>query len=263
MTEPTKKKKTKQHELLAVEGDLKGQFDKILEETRTTLSKKANHFMGMHRTLRMVDEKRVHEEEAAVLHQEMVTTVPKKLKWTVKTCVKYFDLLLQKEKTNQAASADLEIDGEHIAENVPAICLLALEDRLKKFRTAVCEEIPTLAPGKKWVPDTTKGKDVWVSEVPEKKEKTEQMLKPFVMYEATKEHPAQVDKLTENRTVGVFTVDIWSGMLSPAQKADVLERCDKAIRAIKKAKQRANQTEVIKDNLGKKLFDYILGDLGS
>lgn len=260
-TTETKKKKAKLHEILAVEGDLRGQAEKILAETKTVFSKKANNFMGSHRTLKMVEENRAAEEEAGAQYVEMVTTVPKRLTWTAKTLVKYVDLLLQKEKTNQTASADLVIDDVLIAEQVPAMCLLALEDRMKKFRTLVCDEIPTLAPGKKWVKDDIRGKDVWKSEIPEVREKTEQVLKPFVMYEATDKHPAQVEKLSEHKVVGTFTTDHWSGMLSPAQKAELIERVDKTIRAIKRARQRANQAEVIKEKMGKALFDYVLGDL--
>ena len=77
------------------------------------------------------------------------------------------------------------------------------------------------------------------------------------MYDATKEHPAQVESITTDVAIGKITVNNWSGMLSPAQKSILLGKIDTLIRAVKKARQRANTTEVVKVNIGDKLFDFI------
>jgi len=72
-------RKQKLHELLAVESDLKNKFHQIAEETAVTFTKKADHFQGALRTLKMVDAAREHEEAAGEVRKELVTTVDDKL----------------------------------------------------------------------------------------------------------------------------------------------------------------------------------------
>jgi len=254
----TEKRPAELHEILAVDAATKGEFEKIIAEAANTFSKKADHFQGHHRELKMKDADRETEELAGETHKEMVTTVAQKLRYMSKACIKYFDVLIQKELTNQTAHADLVVDGKTLVENAPATWLLGMEDRLKKVR-AVLDDIPTLQPGVKWEADPTRGKDVWRSTFPDTKEKTEQTIKPFVLYAATKDHPAQVDKLVEYVVVGLFNIDRWSGAFSPAQKSAVMERVDNLIRGCMQARQRANKAEVVQRKAGKQIFDYLLG----
>ena len=51
----------KLHEILAVEGDLEATAKKIINEAINTFSKKADHFIEAHRSLKMFDEERQHE----------------------------------------------------------------------------------------------------------------------------------------------------------------------------------------------------------
>jgi hypothetical protein len=46
-------------------------------------------------------------------------------------------------------------------------------------------------------------------------------------------------------------------MITPARKSELLDRIDKLLRAVKKARQRANGTEVVKVNVGKSIMDFI------
>jgi hypothetical protein len=248
----------KLNEILSIENDLKGQYEKILTESKATFDKKADHFLGHHKSLKMFDQSREHEEAAQEQHKELVTTVQEKLDHSWKTLAKYFDLLLVKESTNQSACADLVVDGTVLAEKVPATFLLGMEDRLKKVRE-LYDSIPTLQPGTAWTPDATQRKGVYHAEHPEKTLRTEQTIKSKVLYEATKEHPAQLDKWTEQIPIGTYTTERWSGMLSPAEKARLMERIDTLLGAAKKARQRANQTDITKREIAKSFFEYIHG----
>lgn len=246
---------SKLHEVLAVEGDLAGQYKKIVTEATATF-KKGEHFIGATKTLTMFDDARKHEEEAGYSHRELSTTVKEKLGYVSDTVVRYFDAVMQKEATNQTASANIEIDGAVLAENVPATMLLGLETKLKDIRE-MYSSIPTLAPGIKWERDETLGPDVWVTAEPETAMKTEKTLKPFVLYDATKEHPAQVKELSDTVNVGMYKQTMVAGLLSSAEKSVLLGRVDTLIRAIKKARQRANSVDVVKISIGKKLMDFI------
>ena len=241
------------HSLLAVEGDLEGAHKRILEETKVTFTKKADHFMGSHRKLEMfVEDGITYPEE----HKKIDTTVQEKLDYMADTEIRYFDALLQKERTNQNAVADVVVDGNTIATAMPATFLLGMETRLKHLRS-VYEVIPTLQPGIEWDKDESQGKGIYKTKHTAEKLKTETIIEPVVLYEATKEHPAQVKEVSKVNTVGKYVTTNWSGMITPAEKSILLAKIDKLIRAFKQARQRANATEVVKISIGAELFAYI------
>lgn len=253
--------KSKLHQLLAVEGDLEGIYKQITKETIDTFTKRVNHFNGFIRELNWYDAEMPPEP---VERQHMMTTVKDKLDYNNDSVVRYFDALLQKEATNQVAKADLIVDGTTIATEVPATMLLGMESRLKNVRE-VYASIPTLPPNVEWVEDAQKGPNIYSRKHPEENMKTEKTFKVQVLYEAQfpKEGergdslPAQVEKVPETKNVGVYKKHVWTGVLSPAEKSLLLNRIDKLIRAVKKARQQANSTEVVKKTIGKELFDYI------
>lgn len=244
---------SKLHELLSVEGDLEGTYKKILDETSQTFTKKVDRFFGAVRTLEWFEEGNPPQPSE---YQELTTTVNKRLNYQKDAVIRYFDALLQKERTNQDAKADIIIDGVILAIDVPATFLLGLENRLKRVRETY-NRIPTLPPNIKWEKDDNKGADIYSRVHPEEQLKTEKIFKVQVLYEATKEHPAQVEKIPETKNVGVYKKEVWTGLLSSAEKSKRLGKLDSLIRAVKQARQRANMTEVVKNTIGKELFAYI------
>ena len=251
---------TQLHELLAVEGDLKGEKTKIKEETLNTFNKKPNLFVGSLRTLEMFDEGRQEEEAAGVERQEMATTVPKKLAYTSKAFSRFWDAKLQKESANQAAKADIVIDDAIFMKDVPVTFLLGMEDELKQLR-AVYDAVPTLQAGVEWIKDVQKGPGYWKAAHASSKHKTEKTVQSKIIVPASKEHPAQIREWAEDRPVGRYTTENWSGMISPAEKSIIMGKLDMVLRACKKARQRANNQEVSKVTIGKKIFDFIHIDL--
>jgi hypothetical protein len=245
--------KGKLHELLAVEADLKAIYIKVLEETKATFTKRHDHFKEHVRTLEMFDE---NAPAAPEERKAMDDTVMSKLRYQTNHVIRFMDAALQKEATNQTASAAITIDDTVIAENVPAGFLLALERFLKQIRE-VYSTIPTLPPGIEWEQDTNRGADVYKRTYPEEQFKTEKVFVPQILYEATKEHPAQVEKISETRNVGKYTRREWCSMLTPAEKSNLLTKIDQLIYATKKARQRANSVEVDKRTIGIALFNYI------
>jgi hypothetical protein len=253
----TKGKKSKLHEVLAVEADLAATAEKIMAETVVTFTKKDDHFQGFHKRLEMFDESRKQEEKGAEGSKSIVETVPSKLEYTSKSLAKYWDAVAQKERTNQEARADVVVDGVVIVEDAPATFLLGMESRLKKLR-AVLEAIPTHAPGVKWNPDPDTGKDVFISDTPQVAKREEKDFEFRVLAAATKEHPAQIEKWMSNKAVGTYITTLWTSTISPAAKSELLERCDRLSHAVKKARMRANETEVVKMNPGKAMLAFVL-----
>ena len=244
------------HELLAVEGDLEGAYKKILEETKVQFEKHPERYFGQYVQVVPFDESAPAE---APVQKELDDTIPSKLKYTEGHIIRYLDAVLQKERTNQDARANIVIDGNVIASDLPATFLLGLESKLKAIRQTIYETIPTLQPGIKWEKDESIGKEVYRRVNSDEKFRTKKIMKNHVVAEATKEHPAQVQVYSEDEKVARVITDTWCGMISPADKSALLGRVDKLIRAVKKARQKANTTEVLKPTIGKDLFKYING----
>lgn len=241
----------KLHEVLAVEGSLKSMSEKMIAEASETFTKKRGHFLGQHRSYEVIEEGSLKYGDES---KKLETTVKQKLDYVKNHLIKSFDSTFQKETTNLGATADIEIDGKVLASGVPAVYLLHLETKLKEFRMMYgC--IPTLDPGKEWKADETQ-ENVYVSSDAEQY-RTEKVVKPLMLAPATKEHPAQVDKISMDKIVGKWKTKNWSGALSPLQKSTLLNKIDALIRGVKKARMRANDTEVKKVEIGKILMDYI------
>lgn len=248
-------KTPKLHELLAVEGDLAATSKKLSDEAKVTFEKRADHFMGLATTVTMLDAARQGENTAE--EKAMVSTVADKLNYLTKPVVKHFDAVLQKDSANQEATADLVVDGATLGENLPATFLLGLENHLKRLRP-IYEAIPTLKPGLDWKKDENLGANVY--KAPSQTSfRTEKVVGYQVLYEATKEHPAQIKDWTEDKPIGRVERTETSGMLSPADKAAILGRIDTLLRAVKRARQRANGQEVQDRHIGAALFGFIHG----
>lgn len=140
------KSKPQLHQVLAVEGDLQGKAQSIIQETIKTFTGKRELFMGYSKTYEP------YQEDATPIppdFREIETTVHDKLKYAIIPLIKYLDCICQKESTNQHAFAPLVVDGKTFHECVPATLLLALENKLRAFRP-VLEAIPTLTKGVAW-----------------------------------------------------------------------------------------------------------------
>ena len=250
----------KLHEVLAVESGLQTAAKKINEETIRTFGKKDEHFVE---TTRIVSHFAEEDQKLdTVENKTMVTTVFDKLLYNANPNIRAFDAYLQKEATNQKANADIVVDDLTLASNVPATVLLGLETKLAELR-AVYEAIPTLAPGRSWQVDLSVRAEggVYKAIDSDLTFRTKRIMKPLVMSPATEHHPAQVQALQEDVAIAKITTSHRSGMITPAQKSDLLERIDKLLRAVKRARQRANAAEVEKRQIGSALFNFIHGGI--
>lgn len=241
------------HELLSVEADLEAERRTKHDKISADFESKPAQFLGQHRKLEMFHEDGIEYPEDI---KKLDATVADKLVELKVVETRYFDALLQKEATNQEAVADLIVDGNTIAEKLPATFLLGMEKRLKVLK-ATYSKAPTLQLGIDWVEDKTIGKNIFKTANPVEKLKTESVVEPVVMYEATKEHPAQIKEVTKTQNVGKYVQTTWSGMLPESKKKITLARIEALIRACKQARQRANTTKIINKSIGDKLFSYI------
>lgn len=253
----------KLHELLAVEPSLKGAVDKILAETKPVFNSKNAAYTGFSKTytpMKSEDQDTALPESKAVGY-----TVAQKIDYISQHYIKLLDVLLQKEKGNQAAVADLVITIDEggvekdliLAKAVPATLLLNLEGRFEILR-GLLDEAPTCDPNYQWAKDTN-GLGYITGEI--KTLRTKKEPRVVVLSAATKEFPAQTHLLQEDLPVGTWIQVLKSGALLVNEKSALLARVDALIRACKKARMRANDIEVGKDKMGKAIFDYLKGGL--
>ena len=137
---------------------------------------------------------------------------------------------------------------------------MGLESRLTDLR-GLMTGLPTLDASKKWEVDENRGKGYWREVNAEVRSKTEKVIDAKVLYEATKEHPAQVKEYTSDVVVGEFTTQNFSSAITSLQKANMISVIDDLIMSAKAARVKANQTEVDPIDCANKIIDVIMAPL--
>lgn len=245
---------SKLHEILAVEQSLESSSKMLTKEAMKNLGKE--HLFKGH-----VKSHQVFREDESHLKQsdEVVpvdSTAMEILDYIIKPVSKYWDCVLQKECTNQSATATLTI-GTTDFNDLPATFLLGLESKLKSLRE-VYNNIPTLTPAMTWIPNESAEKPgIFITATPEERFQTRNENDFITVSEATDHHPAQIREVSKTVNVGKFLVTYHSGMMKPVDKAAILERLDTLIQETKKARMRANNVEVVKANIGESIFKYL------
>jgi hypothetical protein len=244
------------HELLAVEGNQQTQANKVRKELESTFDKKRHLFERKIVTFTSSTE---GSEPVVEEQSDINTTVSKEIQWIKGHLTKALDLEYQIAETNTIARADVELDdGSVLLKAVPATSLLELQKRMAEL-LELAKAIPTLDPAKGFQADPAAGEGVFQARIVNR-DRTKKVPKAFVAYEATKEHPAQVQMFNEDIKTGTITTQEWSGMMTPADKAAVLDRIESLTRAIRAARSRANTAEVDRKNkIGDAIFTYIFG----
>ena len=246
---------SKLHQLVAVLNDLAGQARKILEETNQVFGQKTEHFIGMIKKTEAYDEARKQGIDG-IEEKKLVTTVPARFDYTFEKLSAELDAIFQIDLTNQQAKADLVVDDIVIATNVPAVTLLAIENKAKQWLDMVLKA-PTLDSGIEWIPDTNEGEFIFRTARPEVTRKTEKVLTPVVLAPATDKHPAQVKESTKDEPIANITTTKLSGCMSSALKAEMANRIQKLILGAKQSRCKANEQETVIGKIADKIFGYI------
>lgn len=164
-----------------------------------------------------------------------------------------FDVTATKDWANCDAKADIVVDGVTILAQVPVTYLLFLEKQLEGLGTVI-DSLPTLNRTFKWQKDENSG--VFITE-PTQTHKTKKVQKPIVMYDATPEHPAQTQMITEDEIIGHWhTTHQSGGMQRPAKEA-MQERVVNLQQAVKQAREEANNVEATPQTVASQILGYV------
>ena len=173
-----------------------------------------------------------------------------------KSLIEMFDVVATQDWANCEAKADVVVAGKTIVKAVPVTHLLFLEKQLVDLHTFI-EKLPALDTAERWSYDASQ--DCFASE-PYQSLRTKKVPKTHIKYEATKEHPAQVEMYMEDITVGTWTAVKYSGAIPAARRNAMLERVRALQDAVKTAREEANSRDVDPKKVGEAVLDYIFKD---
>jgi hypothetical protein len=151
-----------------------------------------------------------------------------------------FDITFTVDRANAAAVANIVVDGDVLAENVPAVTLIAIEKRLTDLHTMI-ESAPTLDPAELWDLDSATG--TYRSRSPQEVLKTKKVVKYVTVFAGDERHAPDIRERAEDVPVGKWTSVNFSGCLSAPEKLRLLGRVDQLRAAVREARERANAIE--------------------
>jgi hypothetical protein len=239
----------KLNQIIAVEKSVKSRAHAEITESHQQLLKPAL-LAGLSRSYRPKDEdgERVPPEATRVqLRADEV------IKRTAAALTELFDVTATKDYSNCEARADVIVDGNMLIAKAPVTYLLFLEKQLVDIHTFV-KKLPVLDPSESWIFDPAQ--DCYATEASETL-RTKKVPRNHVKAEATEKHPAQVEVYYEDITVGSWRTVKFSGALPARRVAELLERVEKLQRAVKFAREEANNHEATQHKIGEAVFSFL------
>jgi len=168
------------------------------------------------------------------------------------------DLVLTNDVGNTQAQASIVVGGVVLAEEVPVTTLMYLEKWTAHLRDFV-RALPVTDAVNAWSWNEDRG--VWQS-AEKQRVKTRKDQIPVVMYEATPEHPAQVEMVSRDVVEGFWKERLFSAALSPNARRAMLENVEALNVAVKTARERANTQEVDAKTIGEALLGFVFENGG-
>jgi len=244
---------TKLHQILALEKGLKTKREKVMTAAYQLFQKGATGpFLGISRSYQPRDD----DGEALPGEDNRVQTrVDEEIATVVEALTELIDLTVTKDAANCGATGTITVDGVDLAADVPVTTLLTLEKTLVDVRTLALE-MPVLDPSFTWEYDDAT--DSYRSEI-KQTTRTKKLRRSHVLYEATTEHPAQVEAYTEDVIVGDWDTIHFSGAVPASTRNAIVGRIEAVQKAVKVAREDANETEAPSVQIAERLLDYVFG----
>jgi hypothetical protein len=241
----------KLNQIIAIEKGVKSRVQAVIDEIYKAIQK-APLFEGLERKYQPKDD----EGDKLPGERKVVQARVADLLGTVRIAeTELMNVTAQKEQANTLASAPVIVDGKTVLGPTPVTTLLFLEKRLTDWRTLV-SKLPELDISEVWQFDADAG--IYKTE-PVQTHRTVKTQRPIVLYDATDKHPAQTQLITSDEIAGFWHTTRQSGAVPKSRKAELLERADKLLIAVKQAREAANALEAAdRVNVGGQIFEFLL-----
>jgi hypothetical protein len=240
-------------QLLSVEGQTKSSSNEQITAQYQLLQKEPL-LNGVARTYQPLEDA---GERLPSEGNQVQVRVKEVLREVARVMTPLYDLTIQKDSANQSTRADVEIDGKVLLKDAPATYLLWLEKQLTDLHTVIVK-LPVLPQTESWELDSAQA--AYRTAVVETS-RTKKIPRPFELSPATKEHPAKVELVHEDKIVGYWSTVKYSGAIPRQQAQDLRERIEKLQAAVKFAREKANMITVPKVEAGNAIFGYLFSDL--
>jgi len=240
------------NQILSIEAGVR----KNLEKTKTALhrtSSKPELYEGMSQTYSPVQEEGEQQPPRNKKVQQRAEDVLSQLSSSLQDI---FDVVCTKDTTNCVASANVELDGVKYLENVPVPYLLFMEKQMDDLHKFV-EAMPTLDLSVEW--KFNEGRRAHTSEKVRTNSSRREKVN-HVKFEGDDNHPPQVEMIDNEVLVGYWDTLRFSGAFTDNRKHQIIGRIMTFKNAVKFAREKANQTEAINQEVGAKVMGFILAD---
>lgn len=236
--------------IVALEKGIKSQSYATVSELHK-LTQKPELFTGFAKTYQKRDEE---SEDLPSEQKKIQFTVTNVLREAQTAFADLCAITARKEWSNCMATAPLRVDGVDLVAEVPVTFLLFLEKQLTDLRTFV-DKLPVLDGNEDWHEDPNTG---FYRTNAVQTHRTKKVQRPLVLYDATPEHPAQTQLITEDIVAGYWNTVKHSGAMPAPQKQAMAERVEKLLRAVKEAREAANGIEEVSvPNVGEAVLGYV------
>ena len=242
--------KPKLNQVIAIEKGVKSRIYAFLSSTYKAFQKPAL-FNGLSRQYQKRDEDGEDYPPENTRVQMNAATV---LGEIAENMTELLDVTAQKDWANCKATADLVVDGRVLISAAPATYLLFLEKQLSDLKDEL-NKIPELDPAHDWSLDVATS---LFKSKPTQTSKTKKIPKVIVKYEATEHHPAQTEIVNVDEVIGTWQTVIHSGALPVPRKKALQKRLQTLIKAVKYAREAANEAAAPQQRVGDAIFGYIM-----
>lgn len=243
---------TKLNQIIAIENGEKARSNKATVPLFHAL-KAEGMFAGLTRTYEPVDEEgeKLPDEAARVK-----ATVGEIVDLFVKNTTRLLDVGATKDMTNTTAFASVVVDDTVIIENAPVTFLLPFEKFLSQEVRGMVESLPVLDAAQDWTASTSEREGIYETPVV-RRHRTKKVNKVLELSPATDKHPAQVQLVAEDVLAGYWNEKKFSGAIPASRKAELIERVENLIAAVKVAREQANDVEVTDLKVGPAVYGYL------
>lgn len=210
-------------------------------------------FSGLTRTYEPIQDggEKLPDESARVKF-----TVEQIIESFVSNSSRLLDLSATKDLTNTGAFADVVVDGVPIIEHVPVTFLLPFEKYLSQEVRGLIESLPVLDAAQDWTRSGSEREGIYETATVQR-HRTKKVNKVLELSPATDKHPAQVSLVAEDVLAGYWNEKRFSGAIPAARKAELVDRIETLIQAVKYAREQANDIEVTDLKVGGAVFGYL------
>jgi len=245
---------TKLNQVLAVEQQIKATASGVVDQTVRQLVHAPADFHGMSR---VYQKKHDDGEDFPSESVRVKARVDDTLSTLQAALIGLFDVTATKDWANTKAKADVKIGEQVLLEAVPATYLLWLGNQLDVLEKSVFRKLPILPEDREWGDKPEAGSGLYVTPAVQTV-KTQKRHEVVSKAKPTAQHAEQAEIIYTDQTIGHWDTTHRSGAVPLTRIRQLLNRIWLLQQAVKTALQEANMQDVEPQQVGAKIFNWLM-----